>query len=306
MLASSPLVRSVALPDGRSLAYDEYGNPGGVPFVFMHGIPSSRLAARMIDTAARRSGVRLVAPDRPGYGWSDPLPDRALLDWPRDVEALADALHLREFGVIGISGAVPYLLACAVVIPERLSHVAILSGLGPLTEPGVMVGMNRQTAALYRLALRSPRLGRTFMAMLAQTAKHSPLLVYRQQLGYLPPVDRAVFDAPEMRALRLDDFAEAFRQGSASPAREAVLHMTDWGFGLGDVSVDVFVWQGLLDRHHPVAMGRYLERDLPGAQAVFVPDVGAFGFVDRMDEVFQQLLEVPAHGRTLADAARPA
>ena len=221
-MTSTSLVRSVTLPDGRALAYDEYGDPAGVPFVFMHGIPSSRLAARMVDESARRSGVRIIAPDRPGYGWSDPLPGRTLLDWPDDIAALADALHLREVGVMGISGAVPYLLACAVAIPERLSHVAILSGLGPLREPGVMDGMNRETATLYRLALRSPRLGRMWMAMLAQTARRSPLLIYRQQLGYLPPVDRAVFDAPVMRQHRLDDFAEAFRQGADGPSREAM------------------------------------------------------------------------------------
>ena len=305
-MTSSSLVRSVPLPDGRTLAYDEYGDPAGPPFVFMHGIPSSRLAARMIHASAMRSGVRIVAPDRPGYGRSDPQPQRTLLAWPQDGSALADALHLREFGVIGISGAVPYLLACAVAIPERLSHVAILSGLGPLTEPGVMEGMNRETAALYRLALRSPRLARTWMAMLAQTAKRSPMLVYRQQLSYLPEVDRAVFDAPEMRAHRLDDFAEAFRQGAGGPSREAVLHMTDWGFGLQDVQLDVFMWQGELDRHHPIAMGRYLERDLPAAHAVFVPEVGAFGFVDRMDEVFEQLLDVPARAPALSESTRPA
>ena len=303
---SSSLVRSVTLPDGRTLAYDEYGDPDGVPFVFMHGIPSSRFAARMIAHAAARVGVRLIAPDRPGYGCSDPFPKRTLLDWPRDVEALADALDLDEFGVIGISGAVPYLLACAVAIPDRLSHVAILSGLGPLREPGVMEGMNRETATLYRLALRSPRMARVWMAMLAKTTKHSPHLVYRQQLGYLPEVDRAVFDGPGMREHRLVDFAEAFRQGADGPSREAVLHMTDWGFALCDVSLDVFIWQGALDRHHPIAMGRYLERDIAGAHAVFVPEVGAFGFVDRMDDVFEQLLDVPARAAALTEPARRA
>ncbi|MFA7249074.1 MAG: alpha/beta hydrolase [Dehalococcoidia bacterium] len=305
-MASRSPASSALLPDGRVLAYSEYGDRGGVPFVFMHGIPSSRLAAAMIDAAAVRAGVRLIAPDRPGYGHSDPSPGRTLLDWPRDVEALANALHVREFGVLGISGAVPYLLACAVAIPERLTHVAILSGLGPLTEPGVMAGMNRQTAVLYRLALRSPRLGRMWMTMLAQTARRSPLLVYRQQLAYLPPVDRAVFDAPEMRELRLDDFAEAFRQGADSAAREAVLHVTEWGFRLQDVALEVFVWQGEADRHHPVAMGRFLERGLPSARAMFVPEAGAFGFVERMDEVFERLLSVPAHGHAAVEAARPA
>ena len=149
--------------DGRSLAYAEYGDPAGVPFVFMHGVPSSRLAGTMLHEGACKRGVRVIAPDRPGYGCSDPQPKRAILDWPSDVTALGDALGLGQVGVIGFSAAVPYVLACAVTIPERLSHVAILSGFGPLREPGIMAGMNRESIALYRLALRSPRLGRVWM-----------------------------------------------------------------------------------------------------------------------------------------------
>ncbi len=293
-LAVAPPARMMMLSDGRALAYAEYGDAAGAPFVFMHGVPSSRLAAAMFHEAACRRGIRLIAPDRPGYGLSDVQPGRTILDWPRDVSELADQLGLRQFGVIGISGAVPYLLACAVAIPERLSHVAILSGLGPLEEPGVMNGMNRESAALYRLALRSPRVGRLWMKMLAQTAKRSPLLVYRQQLSYLPEVDRAVFERPEMRDLRLADFAEAFKQGATGAGQEAVLHMSKWGFALSDVPVTVFLWQGDQDRHHPLAMGRFLARAIPNVHAVFVPGAGAFGCIAQMESIFDELTNCPA------------
>lgn len=284
----------MVLRDGRALGYAEYGDPHGVPFFFMHGVPSSRLAGSLIDASAQRRGIRIIAPDRPGYGVSDAQPDRAILDWPRDIADLADHLGLGRFGVMGISGAVPYVLACAIVLPERLSHVALLSGLGPLGAPGVMAGMNRQSAGLYRLALHSPRAGRVWMKMLAQTAARAPQMVYRQQLNYLPECDRAVFASDSMRAMRLDDFAEAFRQGAAGPGQEAVLHVTDWGFALGDVGLEVYLWQGTSDRHHPVAMGRYLAEALPHAHATVVEGVGAFGFIERMDGIFDALLDCPA------------
>jgi pimeloyl-ACP methyl ester carboxylesterase len=284
----SPCV--VELSDGRILAYAEYGAADGIPFVFMHGIPSSRLAGSMLHESAHRRGVRLIAPDRPGYGFSDSQPDRTILDWARDVRELADHLRFGRFGVIGVSGAVPYVLACAVEMPERLSHVALLSGLGPLHEPGALVGMNKESIALYTLAVRSPRLGRLWMKMLAQATRRSPVLVYRQQLKYLPEVDRAIFRAPALRALRLADFAEAFRLGSTGAAQEAVLHVTDWGFGLDEVTVTVFLWQGGLDRHHPPAMARALAQALPKSRSILVPDAGAFGFIPRMDDIFGELL----------------
>ena len=40
--------------------------------------------------------------------------------------------------------------------------------------------MNNETRTLYRIALRSPRLGRTWMRMFATAARRSPNLVYRQ------------------------------------------------------------------------------------------------------------------------------
>jgi pimeloyl-ACP methyl ester carboxylesterase len=283
------------LSDGRVLAYAEYGDPDGVPIVFMHGIPSSRLAGSMLPESACRRGIRLVAPDRPGYGHSDVQPDRTILDWARDVGELADYLRFDQIAVLGISGAVPYVLACAVEMPERLSHVALLSGLGLLNQPDTLVGMNRESVALYTLAVRSPRLGRLWMKMLAQAARRSPMLVYRQQLKYLPEADRVIFEATALGDLRLTDFAEAFRQGSTAAAHEAVLHVSDWGFRLRDIGVSVFLWQGGLDRHHPPAMGRALAAAMPDVRYALVPDAGAFGFVPRMDEVFDQLLGWPAH-----------
>jgi pimeloyl-ACP methyl ester carboxylesterase len=287
----------VVLADGRALAYSEFGDPDGIPFIFMHGVPSSRLAGILFHEGARRRGVRVIAPDRPGYGYSDPDPSRTILDWPGDVAELADQLDIPQFGVMGISGAVPYVLACAMRLPRRVSHVAIISGLGPLREPGVMDGMNGETATLYKLAMRSPRLGRMWMKMLAQTSKRTPMIVFRQQLSYLPDVDRAIFEPEHMRDHRLADFAEAFRQGAGGAGQEAVLHMTDWGFTLADVPVEVFLWQGELDRHHPPAMGRYLARELPRCRAVFVPGVGAFGFIEKMNEIFDDLIGCPADAR---------
>lgn len=299
--ASAP-AQQLRLPDGRAVSYAEYGDPHGLPLIYMHGVPSSRLAGVLLDAGAARNGIRLIAPDRPGYGGSDPLAGRTILGSADDVSAFADVLGLDRFGVMGTSGGVPYALACAVRMPERLSYVAILSGLGPLQSRAVMEGMNRESATLYTLALRSPRLGRLWMKMLARTVRRSPQLVLRQQLSYLPLVDRAIFADPAMQELRITDMAEAFRQGPAGPSDEAVLHMTDWGFRLEDVPVDVYLWQGEADRHHPVAMGRFLAGALPRVTAVFVPDAGAYGFIERLDEIFADLNAIatgtqPAPGR---------
>ena len=52
---------TLRLPDGRRLAYAEYGDPAGRPLIYNHGLLSSRFEAAFADGAARRLGLRLIA-----------------------------------------------------------------------------------------------------------------------------------------------------------------------------------------------------------------------------------------------------
>ena len=75
------------------------------------------------------AGVDVVAIDRPGFGGSTFVRGRTLLDWPRDVEALADRLGLDRFAVAGYSSGGKYSIACAAALPERVSLAASLWGV---------------------------------------------------------------------------------------------------------------------------------------------------------------------------------
>lgn len=90
----------VRLPDGRNLGYAEHGVHDGIPVLYFHGTPGGRFYDLDGD-AQGQHGIRLLSLERPSVGLSDPKPRRALLDWPRDVAAFADALGVGRFGVIG-------------------------------------------------------------------------------------------------------------------------------------------------------------------------------------------------------------
>jgi len=63
--------RIISLPDGRRLAFADYGDPQGQPLFFFHGFPGSRYDGAYTGQAAAGMGIRLIAPDRPGMGYSD-------------------------------------------------------------------------------------------------------------------------------------------------------------------------------------------------------------------------------------------
>lgn len=88
------------LPDGRKLGYAQYGSLKGRPILYLHGLPGSRLEAAGYDELGLKLGARIIAADRPGYGWSSPHPGRTLLDYPKDLEHLAKYLELNSYGVL--------------------------------------------------------------------------------------------------------------------------------------------------------------------------------------------------------------
>ncbi len=120
------------LRDGRWLGYLDFGDPDGAPVILCHGTPGSRLDFLYDEEMLKDLHIRAIVPDRPGYGLSDFQRHRRLLDWPADVEQLADHLGLERFAVLGVSGGGPHAAACAYAIPHRLTRVGLISSAAPL------------------------------------------------------------------------------------------------------------------------------------------------------------------------------
>ena len=77
--------QSATLADGRAIGFAEYGAPNGAPIFALHGTPGSRIMFQLIDLSAQEMGLRILAPERPGYGLSSRLRGRSLSDWARDI-----------------------------------------------------------------------------------------------------------------------------------------------------------------------------------------------------------------------------
>ena len=83
------------------------------------------------ENIVENMGVRIITPDRPGYGYSDFQPKRVLLDFPDDISQLAEALGIKQFSIFGVSAGGPYVAACAYKLGEQITNAAIVSGSAP-------------------------------------------------------------------------------------------------------------------------------------------------------------------------------
>ena len=279
------------MPDGRRLAYTEWGIPDGKPVLYFHGGPGCRLWCPD-EEATSAAGVRLIIPDRPGIGRSDPLEGRTLADWPKDVEALADALKISSFAIVGVSGGGPYAAGCAALIPERLDGVAIVSSR-PLTKydwaerPGAAEDWSPR-ARTVRAGSERPGCCRTSAA--EQSAQNSvrgqvelPELV-REQLEAAEG-DRWFFEDASRTAIFYAHIKESWRQGLDAIKWELIDMFQPWGFRMADISMPVTIWRGSQDPAHQTR--RVPAEPIRQSSLVIWPDCGHLGFAKHWGELLE-------------------
>ena len=201
--------RVTDLPDGRELAWLELGDVDDPAVFVFHGTPGSRLQVSFDGAAIEAARVRFIAVDRPGYGHSTFQRDRQLADWASDIACLADHLGIDAFSVVGISGGGPHAAACARFLPDRVRCAGIVSGVGPLAEPGSEAGMMLFNRVVTRLARRSPYLVSPIFALSTWLFRRWPEKSIRATLGQSPQPDVEVMRRPEVKSAYIDSYRRA-------------------------------------------------------------------------------------------------
>ena len=277
----------LVLPDGRTVGYAEYGEPNGYPVFLLHGNPGSRLSWGLFPDCPFIPGIRIIAPDRPGYGLSG-FNQQAIEYWPYDMSKLADHLGIDKFTILGVSGGGPYALVCAWKIPERLTGVGLVSSVGPYT-PESIEGVIKSLRLLWKLAKPLFWLVRFQMFVMGIMAKRNPAKLMRRVRNLeLSEKDAEIFDRPEIQNIFLKDFPEAYRQNGIGSAYDATIP-DNWPIPLKDIEIKVNIWSTEEDQLVG-KMGHYMASKLPNCEAVYVSDEGHLWILDHMEEVLNTVL----------------
>lgn len=283
------------LPTPRGLiAYDEYGDPQGVPVLFCHGWPSSRSMARLTDAAARDLGVRIISPDRPGISGSAFHPERTLLDWPAVVQGLSAELAIDKWRVLGISGGAPYAYVSAWALPQQVEAIAVISGAPPIAELQNYAGLLRLYRWMLAIHARRPELLRKMFHVARPFARIRPPIRLRPVLlKLLQPCDAKVLRDTAAFDACFESAREAWRESAHGVVTDAEIYARPWGFRLEDVQVPVRLWHGTKDRTFSFALSEEIARRLPRCQLRIVENAGHYSLpIRNMHEILADLLSV--------------
>lgn len=273
------------LEDGGTLAFKEIGDPDGTPVIHFHGAPSCRTALDFLHEDFAERGLRIVSPDRPGYGGTSPQPDRSLADWPDVVDELADAIGVDRFAVVGFSSGGPYAVAACSQLPERVIGGVVVAGP---TDPSSLESFDGL-----------PDVEQELMAQPDEGAA-TEWCVHRfgPDGGRFPEDDSFDWAAPDVAFVEDDEMSthfervteESFRQGVIGYAQDMLVQGRPWPFDTARIDVPVHVIHGELDEVVSIEHSRHTAATIPEASLVQLPDHGHLSVVEEFPRLVTELL----------------
>jgi pimeloyl-ACP methyl ester carboxylesterase len=251
----------VAVKDGRTLRVHDSGAAAALTVFWHHGTPQTGLPPDpLLDTP----GVRWIGYDRPAYGGSTRLPGRDAASAAADVAAIADALDIERFAVVGSSGGGPPALACAALLPERVVAAVSICGIAPFDADGLdwYAGMAPSGEA----ELRAAAVGRETLR--AHHDAHRGL-----EPDIFTTTDMAMFNGPYGPWL-ITSSTQGMANGEDGFLDDDQATVTPWGFDPADIVAPALFLHGDHDRCVPLAHGEWLARRVRGAELRVCPGAG--------------------------------
>jgi len=278
-------MNSFLLENHHQLAWNEYGASGGEPVLYFHGLPGSRVEARPADSIARDLGIRLIAPDRPGYGGSDPQDGYHLLDWPDAISQLADRLNIGKFSILGYSGGGPYAMACAHEIGDRIKRLSLVSSPAPFNTTVMQQYFNLDFKPLYELAVTDSYAALQQVSLLASTPE-ALLDLMRSQL---PSSDSTIFTQESFQNQYLENLSLAIHKGVKGIVGDLYCLASPWQFSIENIDTPVDIWHGHEDRNCGFPIGEYLAETIHDTSTHFLDSKGHFYIFEKWSDVLENI-----------------
>ncbi len=254
--------RDLRLTDGRLIRVYDAGRQeasDGLTVLWHHGSPQTGAPLEPLLTAAAARRIRLVSYGRPSYGGSSPHPGRNVASAAADVAQIVDALGIARFAVMGASGGGPHALACAALLPDRVTGVVCLAGLAPFTQ-----SFDWYAGMVSDGGLRAAAAGREARERYAASDEFDQ--------NSFTPADWAALEGAW--ASLGTDAGRAEAAGREGLIDDDVAFVAPWGFELAQIEPPVLLVQGGQDRVVPPTHAYWLMRNCRSSELWLRPRDG--------------------------------
>ncbi|WP_373000881.1 alpha/beta fold hydrolase [Marinobacter sp.] len=239
---------NLRLPDGRNLSFSDIGTGENGTWIHCHGIPGSRNELAHLQSTLLSAGIRVIVPDRPGYGQSTSCPDYGFSHHTDDLKQLADHLQLDTFGISGFSGGGVFAMAAAHDLGQRIEQLVIAATPAIPLMDNPYDFASELTASTWQAALED----REALAGELEALTGSLDMLSGALMGAAGDQEQRYLSSDSVYPGFMQSLGATLEQGSIPAAdalaRDSFLIAHSWPFSPEDISIPVRVIHGSGDR----------------------------------------------------------
>ena len=282
-LAPPELTGAMRLEHGRLLHWYEWGPAAGTPIIFCTGAAMSGWLGFGTDCLVEHN-LRLLAPDRPGLGQSDPHPNKTLASWADDMWQFCAFNRLDPVLTVGFSQGAPFALALAA--SGLVSAAAIVSGQDDLRHPNLRPLLYPDVEGMLAAIEQDPTKFEQDMAAMATAEGFWDLII-----GMSGERDRLLYESPDFATAYRETLQQGFAQGASGYARDLVIAMGDWPLDIEAIAIPVDLWYGRQDTSpvHSPDFGATLAARLQHATLTVAENEGGSILWTQSGDILRQL-----------------
>ncbi|NJS38570.1 MAG: helix-turn-helix transcriptional regulator [Rhodobacteraceae bacterium] len=283
-------LREMRSSDGRRLTWIEFGDPKGLPVLYMHLDFGLIRWPATAERAAASRGMRVIVPVRAGYGRTDPLPrgEDHLAGVTRDYAAVLDHLGVKGAVAIPLGADLRFAMNLSIQRPDLLRAIVGAACQLPLRSAAQYERMDKWQRFILANARYAPRVLPFLVQAGFSLARRLGKEAFFRQVNGGSPADMETFDRPEVRAAVLEgsDVCMAAKWSAhAAFTAECIGSEKDWSAVVRGARVPVLLLQGDQDPQSPVATIRELAIDYPHLEVRFLPGTGQLLFMAEWPQV---------------------
>ncbi|MDQ7018551.1 MAG: alpha/beta hydrolase [Robiginitomaculum sp.] len=223
-------LHTLSLPQGRTLAYYEYGDPKGVPVLFIHGFFQGPYFLDGMKSAFMKSGLRVIAPSRPHFGYtSAPLRRHGYNATAcEDVIELINHLNLKDrMLIVTHHGGVSHAFRLAKRIEGQLTGMVMIGAGIPITSEHIRF-MTRQARMTSVASRHAPSVLKLIATMGIRTYRKKGVQAFLEDHYSPTPFDRPCIHDPLIQPNLYEGMFHLVEQGADAFVHDGRSQLADW------------------------------------------------------------------------------
>lgn len=291
-----PLRRNtLTVRDGRRLAYIEQGAVEGIPVLFAHNMMYGVEWTPSALFAAEKRNIRIIAPSRPGFGFSDPLPgqdiDTVLDSAAADYCEVMDHLNIERAIIFGHGMASIYALRFARRYPHRVQALMAASH-APIWKDKWLKELPVRQRQVYTVARYAPQLLPFITragAALIRSGNHDRFI---DALTWNIPADIKAMKNKEAYDVMVRALHHTINQGCEAYCRECIIRSRDYVDEAQKLTMPMHILHGLGDVMVPPSRVELFCERVPESQVTWVENAGQYLLFTHWQHVLRKIEEL--------------